>query len=320
MWEGAVRFEQENKTSVNEKKRAAWLLSLLPPRIAAELSALAGGRSAFFERIEELRLRAEGRCSVVFRGKQSLLCAGLDFEEMQALLLRLCGGSLYAYEECIAEGFIPMENGVRIGICGRARYEGAVFRGVCEVRSLVFRFPHPSHTALSEAVAAAFSQTGRGLLILSPPGVGKTTALRALSLQLGSGASPRRVVVVDERMEFLPQEYRGATVDLLRGYHRVRALQIAHRCLNPEVVMIDEIGGAEEAREMAALLRGGAVAVATAHAACISDFYARGTLRPFMEQGVFDAFLCISRGENGLLFEFEKNGDREANRSACFVI
>ncbi len=299
---------------------AARLLSFLPSQISAELCALASGRKDYWARIEELRLRAEGRCSAVFRGRQSLLRARLDAEQMQALLLRLCGGSLYAYEECIAEGYLPMENGMRVGVCGRARYEGEALRGICEVRSLVFRFPHPAPQAAAAAVTEAFSRARRGLLIYAPPGVGKTTALRALALSLGRQMPPRRVVVVDERMEFSPREYAEATVDILRGYRRAQGLQIAHRSLSPEVVMIDEIGGFAEASEMAALLRGGAIAVATAHARSREDLYARGALAPFMERGIFDVFLRIQRENGKWDYEIEDAWNREADFSKCFAI
>ncbi len=303
---------KSKSSRVAEVMRGEWLLSILPSALGAELCAYASGKSGFWAQVEELRLRAEGRCSLVFHGRQSLLLARPSAEEMQALLLRLCGGSLYAYEECIAEGYLPMPHGMRVGVCGRARYEGEILRGICEVRSLVFRFPHFPPERAADAVLDAFRRAKRGLLIYAPPGTGKTTALRALALSLGRAPSPPRVVIADERMEFDPEEYEGTTVDILRGYRRAQALQIAHRSLSPEVVMIDEIGGAAEAAEMAALLRGGAIAVATAHARDRADLYARGILRPFIEMGIFDAFLCIGR-ENGIWnYTVECAEDREA--------
>lgn len=313
-------MQEKGLASGQDGENAALLLSVLPPRLSAELLALAGGRAAFFSRIEELRLRAEGRCSVVFRAEQSLLRETLSQEEMQALMLRLCGGSVYAFEECIAEGYIPWENGMRIGICGRARYEGAAFRGVCEVRSLVFRFPHAAQDALCTAVREAFLQARRGLLILSPPGGGKTTALRALAHWLGTGKAPKRVVVVDERLEFSPAAYRDATVDLLRGYDRVRALEIAHRCLNPEVVLLDEIGGREEAEGLSALLRGGAIAVATAHAGAPEDIFLRGALRPFATCAVFDVLLYMERRKSGFYFETKRCEYRKGEEGLCSTI
>ena len=295
------------------------LFSLLPREMAAEISALSCGQHRFWERLQELRLRAPGRSSLVFGNRQRVLSARVDAGEMEALLLCLCGGSRYAFEECISEGYLPFEGGIRIGVCGRARYQGRELRGICEISSLVIRFPHASDVA-AIPVLEAFSRAGRGLLIYSAPGVGKTTALRALALALGRKNPPMRVVVIDERMEFSPEEYEDATVDILRGYHRPLALQIAHRSMNPEVVILDEIGGREEAEGLSSLLRGGTLAVATAHAASLSDVYARGALRSFLERGIFDVFLGIKREEGRVVYNISCEEEKLGETKECCAI
>ncbi len=295
------------------------LFSLLPQGIAAEITALAGGRNRFFARLQELRLRAFGRCSLVFGDRQRPLSTRVSVEEMEGLLLRLCGGSRYAFEECIAEGYLPFEGGIRIGVCGRARYEGSILRGVCDVFSLVVRFPHAPEAALAP-VMEAFSRARRGLLIYSPPGVGKTTALRALALALGKQSPPMRVVVIDERLEFVLEDYLDSTVDILRGYQRETALRIAYRSMNPEVILMDEIGGREEAEGLAMLLRTGTLAVATAHAGSREDLYTRGALRPFFENGIFDVLLAIQRENNRVVYRLEEEKKEEEKTSECFVM
>lgn len=281
------------------------LFSLLPIGIARELWSLSCGRVDFLLRMEELRLRAGGRCAAVIAGVQRPLCRAVSPAEMEEFVCRLLGGARYAYEDCIAEGYLPFDGGIRIGLCGRARYEGDRMTGVCEIGSVVIRFPHASVLA-DPTLLLAMESARQGLLIHSPPGAGKTTALRTLALWLGRMDPPRRVVIVDERMELAPEAFIGATVDVLRGYRRVQALQVAHRCLNPEVVMIDEIGGEEEAEGMAALLRGGAIAVATAHAASREDLMSRGVLRPFFRLGVFDTLLGIKRAGASFVYSMER--------------
>ena len=300
--------------------RGARFLSLLPPPMAAEIWALSGGKNRFWERLQELRLRVMGRSSLVFGNRQRLLSSRLELSEMEELLLRLCGGSLYAYEECIAEGYLPYEGGIRIGVCGRARYERGEMRGVCDIASLAIRFPHAPPAVAEDAVLRAFMRARQGLLIYSAPGVGKTTALRALALSLGRGDAPMRVVVIDERMEFPPEEYRDATVDVLRGYHRADALQIAHRSMNPEVVILDEIGGREEAEALASLLRGGTLAVASAHAASYADLCRRGALRPFLAMEAFDAFLGIKRENGHIVYEETPDQMKEGRDAECCAL
>ncbi len=297
----------------------ARLFSLLPEMLAAELAALSGGRHLFFERLQELRLRAVGHSSIVLGNRQRPLASRMNAEEMEELLLRLCGGSRYAFEECIAEGYLPFSGGIRIGVCGRARYEGSILRGVCEIGSLVIRLPHAADRAISP-VLEAFRRTRRGLLIYSPPGVGKTTALRALALALGQQKPPLRVVVIDERLEFFPEEYRDGGVDILRGYRRDAALRIAYRSMNPEVILMDEIGGPEEAEGLSALLRGGAVTVATAHAETREDLFMRGALRPFFEREIFDVFLSLKRENGAVVYDIEEETKEKDGMCECSVI
>ena len=288
----------------------ARIFELLPRELSAELYMLSGGRSAFFERLEELRLRAPGKCSAMIRGEHRPLKARLTPEVLEGLTASLCGGSRYAYEDCIASGYIPFEGGIRIGVCGRARYEGAVMRGICEIGALVIRFPHP-HPEMARALADAFFEARQGMLIYAPPGAGKTTALRTLARFLGTRVPPMRVTVIDERLELCPEDYRDATVDILRGYHRTEALEIAYRSMNPEVVMLDEIGAEDEARALCALLRGGARTVATAHARDREDLYRRGALRPFLEQACFDVFLGLRRENGCISYDLYKKTESE---------
>lgn len=295
------------------------LLSLLPRPLSAELFALSGGREAFFESLEELRLRAYGRCSMVLRGVHRVLHTRVDAEALSALAVRLAGGSLYAFEDCIAKGYLPFEGGIRIGICGRAHYGTQGQGGVGAFSSLVIRLPH-AHPEDADVLKDAFLHARRGLLIFAAPGVGKTTALRTLALALGTHTPPYRVVVIDERQEFCPEAFSEATVDLLRGYRRTEALEIAYRTLSPEAVLIDEIGGREEAEGLASLLRGGAVAVATAHADRYADLYERGVLRPFFERGIFDVLLSMRREKTRVIYEMMTAAEIEGGKTECFVI
>lgn len=288
----------------------AKVLELLPRALSAELYMLGGGRSAFFERLEELRLRAPGKCSIVLGGAHRALQTRLTPADLEGVTALLCGGSRYAYEECIASGYIPFESGIRIGVCGRARYEGEVMRGICEIGALVIRFPHP-HPEMEGMLADAFFGARQGLLIYAPPGAGKTTALRALARFLGTRVPPMRVTVIDERLEFCPEDYEDATVDILRGYHRAEALEIAYRSMNPEVVMLDEIGAEGEARALSALLRGGMRTVATAHANGREDLCRRGVLRPFWEQGCFDVFLGLKRENGRIAYDLYKKTESD---------
>jgi len=134
------------------------------------------------------------------------------------------------------------------------------------------------------------------MLVYSPPGVGKTTALRSLAMSIGSGSDAKRVAVIDERCEFPEEDFASAEVDILKGYKRKNGIEIATRTMSPEVIIIDEIG-ADEAAGVAMAVRTGIPLIATAHAASADEVLGKPSLSPLFECGVFDLLVGISFAE-----------------------
>ena len=126
-----------------------------------------------------------------------------------------------------------------------------------------------------------------GALIYSPPGLGKTTALRSLITSLS--ALGKRVAVIDERCE-LSGAY-GA--DVLSGYRRTVGIELAIRTLNPEVIVIDEIGK-DEADGVRRSLLCGVPVIATAHAGSRAEILAKPWLKEMIKDGAFDTLAGLS--------------------------
>ena len=269
------------------------LLRLLPNEVSREIARLERSVRDFSSSLSEIRLRGGGVSALVLHGKNVPLTARLCREELSRVLGRLCHGSLYAYRDTLAKGYVPFVGGVRVGVVGQARYEGGRLVGVSDLSALVFRIPsHPCDTA--EELYRLFLDTRpRGMLLYSPPGGGKTTALRALAGRLGDPGACRRIVVVDERCEFCADAYEDASVDILRGYERSAGIELATRVLSPEVILVDEIGSRGEAEAMVGVLRAGVSIVATAHAAAYGELCRRVALAPFFEHKIFDVFVGI---------------------------
>ena len=177
------------------------ILSLLPPSLTLAIRAQATSRPRLLERLSEIRLRAGRTASLTVSGENLALGVYLSEEELSALLAVLCHGSLYAYRETLSEGYLDLGDGVRCGVAGRAVREGGRTVGVTDITSLVLRLPHTVRDAGAVAEEVLRSLPGRGLLIFSPPGVGKTTLLRDLTRQLCSGRRTRQAAVIDERGE-----------------------------------------------------------------------------------------------------------------------
>ena len=277
------------------EKAFSHVLSFLPAPLRAELLRVGTSHHRFAQRLSDIRLRAEGLCSLTVGGQNLSLATRLGCEDMRALLTRLCGGAVYAFREPLLHGYLPLSYGVRVGVCGRMTYDGEGEVGVSDVRSLVFRLPHGVCDSEETLYREWRHGVGHGMLIYSPPGGGKTTALRALARRIGTPPDPRRVCVVDERCEFCPSDYAAAHVDLLQGYRRAAGLELAVRTLSAEVLMVDEIGSEREAEAMLGVLQSGIPLIATAHAADVGEVLSKRGLRPLLAAGLFDVLVGLSR-------------------------
>lgn len=279
------------------------LASVLPPSLLEEIDrAVPGGMVP-----EELRLRRERCASVTVSGENLRLNTVLGGEEMEALLLQLCAGSLYAHSETLSEGYLVLPQGVRVGVCGHAAVVGGRITGISHISSFVIRLPHKTPPVGGEicALFESLSYT-RGILIYAPPGVGKTTLLRGVAASLAGGAHPRRVAVVDTRGE-LGAFTRGTELllDVLMGYPRGRGIGIATRTLAAEVIVCDEIGDLAEAQEIVAAHTGGVPLIATAHAAGIRELLSRPGMRLLHEARVFGAYVGLSRAAGRFLYAYD---------------
>lgn len=269
------------------------IFAYLPPRCAAEIKRLLNSRGTGESSLSEIRLRGFGKSSVIISGERVALTSEIDCADISKSLIQMCDGALYARRDTIKDGYITLDFGVRVGVCGEARYDGGSFVGVSDVSSLVFRMPSFRIVSNPELLEA-WNKCRRGMLIYSPPGVGKTTALRTLAYEIGRGRSDEQVAVVDERGEFFGEDYKSASVDILRGYKREVGIAIALRTLSPSVIAVDEIGRLAEAEAMLESLNSGVKVIATAHARDALELKKRKSIAPFFERDVFDVLVGLS--------------------------
>jgi stage III sporulation protein AA len=259
---------------------------------------------------EEIRLHRNRICTVTCNGQNYPTNIIPNEATVNEILHRLCGGSLYAYRTTINNGYLTLDGGIRVGICGSAAMEDDRVIGVNEITGLIIRIPHRHRVNATPILEELQKMHGtRGILIYSPPGVGKTTLLRTVALEAASGAYAKRTVVVDTREELgHTLDGKNLTLDILIGYPREKGIEIAVRSLGAELIICDEIGGSQDARAILSAANCGVPLIASAHADSIHTLLRRPSLQLLHRAEVFGAYVGIKRDpQNGFQFQITRH-------------
>ncbi len=251
--------------------------------------------------LEEVRLHSHRYTTITCRQKNYPTSVVLSPGDMSEILKRMCNGSLYAYSQSICQGFLTLRGGIRVGVCGKAALEKGQVIGIGEISGLMVRIPHKLSVSAKPVIDRLQKQLFlQGLLIYAPPGVGKTTLLRATAEQASAPPLSLRTVVVDTREEFCHTlEGEALHLDLLVGYPRHLGIEIAVRSLGAELILCDEIGSPADADAVLAAANCGVPLVASAHAACVEELLNRPSILRLHQAKIFGAYLGISRAEPG---------------------
>ena len=268
------------------------------------------------ENLIELRVRA-GRPVELVTACGSLLRGDAVDARTAARCAQVLGGhSLYAREEELSEGYFTIGGGCRVGVCGRMAHseKGGM---LTHISSLCVRIARDVKGA-ADGVMEALYEGGHPLsaLIISRPGLGKTTLLRDAVRQLSDGAQGRcgvRVGVADERGEIagcemgVPTLDVGCRTDVMDGCPKREGMYFLLRGMNPEVIATDELGHAGDAQAVEDVMRSGVRVLATVHAGDEREAAARlGGLNI----GRFDRLIVLG-GRVGEIRRIVKRGERE---------
>ncbi len=260
-------------------------MELMPRRYAGKMERFATLHP------EEIRLRIGRAPALYYSGAEHPLDAEtVEGKDIVCILERATGASLYHAADSMRRGYYCVGS-LRLGVCGQASMQerGTGFSSYSSLCIRISREIRGVCRALSGQICA---ETFVNTLIISPPGGGKTTALRDLIRTLADRGT--RVGVIDERGELSLHYYDlGRCSDVISGTDKLAGAILLLRSMTPEIIAADEISTQSDIDAMFEINGCGTGILATAHARDLSDLQCREGYRALLECGVFRRVLVI---------------------------
>ena len=263
-------------------------------------NVLSGIPEDVLKNLEEIRIQIHQPIRVISGGKELIFRnCDIDRNTIDYILNNLLNYSIYAYEENLAKGFITIEGGHRVGVCGHVITENGGIRLIKDISSLNIRRGRAIRGSSDKIMKEIYS-TERGLqntIIVSPPKCGKTTLLRDIVRAVSEEGM--RVAVCDERSEIagmhqgIPSYDLGPRTDVLDGCIKAEGMLMLIRSMAPDVIVTDEIGRSEDIPAIEAATTAGIRIITTIHGNSYEELLA-SRIGALIRQGVFKRIIFLT--------------------------
>ena len=236
------------------------ILRYFPSNIYGLLETTFKQNKMIKDELREIRIRTKRPIILKLRQVDILIEYEVSQTEILQILERLCNNSIYAYKNQICEGFITVKGGHRIGLTGTAVVENQKIINLKYITSLNFRIAREVFDCSNKILGEVIDTQNNNIyttLIVSPPGMGKTTILRDIIRKVSNGIPSMNFLgktcgVVDERGEIsamyngVPQNDVGIRTDVIENISKSKGMKMLIRSMAPEVIACDEIGSKDD--------------------------------------------------------------------------
>lgn len=255
---------------------------------------------------EEIRIRQAKNLIIKTSSNSVEINYIITSNDILEIMQKICEYSIYSYQNQIAEGYITVKGGHRIGITGTCVIQNEKVINIKYVNSLNFRIARQVYGASTEILPEIVNgNTIWNTIIVSPPGFGKTTILKDIIRNLSSGIDSMNlnsinVGVVDERGEIaamfkgMPQNDLGKSVDVIENIPKNMGIKMLIRSMAPQVIVADEIGTKEDVEAINYAFCSGVKGIFTCHGANYEEFIKNPYMKEIIKLNIIDKLIFLS--------------------------
>ena len=291
----------EEKIQAEKEKINTYVSSLFPEHIKSACKNYLSAYSA----ISEVRMHLGSPLSFTLPDKNLITGIKCSREDITYCIDKMIESNFGRFEDMMKSGYITLKNGCRAGISGDVHTVNCKIKTLRSINSINIRLPSVIFTENRELMEYLEKNNHtKSVLVISPPGVGKTTVLKNIAYSLSTPPVSKRVAVVDTRHE-LYFEGASSLSDYFWGYPKAEGISIAATYFNPQYIICDEIGSEDDTDTISSLQHIGVPLIASAHAESFYDVKLRKNLRILLENCVFDAIMRLYRVNNTVRAEIK---------------
>ena len=274
------------------------VLKLFPKSIQMKIAKLVEATDI---QPEEIRVRL-GQDVVIRSAYKEYICQDtlISTSDISHIIMNATNGAFHSVIHNLQNGFLPLEYGCRLGICGEGTMLGNHIHNIQYISSLCIRVAREvigcSEILIDQIVSPIFKNT----IIIGPPGSGKTTLLRDLIRNLSD--HNYYIGLADERSEVSGLKHgkstfqMGRRTDTISGIPKNLAASMLLRTMAPDILAMDEITSTTDMHAITEAIGCGIGLLTTIHGIGIEDLQ-KPSFRSIYDLKVFEYAIIIETNQ-----------------------